>query len=309
MTADAPPIRLGRASLIVIGLATMLTLSSVTAMARSSALSAGGDREPTEELRYLPRPALLRAISLGHHELVADLLWMKAVVYFGDMFMRPTRESSAQLERYLDALLAVDPYFQRVYRWAGTMFIYRTGRVTRNDVLRANRFLEQGAQLFPRDWELWFIMGSNYLFEIRPKDEVERKHYRRLGATAIARAADLPEAPEWVATLAATLFQREGELVAAIQLLERSIAITPEAKRPALYGKLAQLRSAEASLRVERETNELERSWRASFPYLPVELFTLVGSEPPLLRPKDLAKTTYIEADDLPAEPQANHPR
>ena len=307
MTAVAAPIRPGRASRVVIGLASLLTLSAVTAMARSSALAVGGDRQPAEELRYLPRPALLRVVSLRHHELVADLLWMKSVVYFGEMFMHPTRESSAQLERYLDALLAVDPWFQHVYRWAGTMFIYRTGRVTRSDVFRANRFLERGAERFPRDSELWFILGTNYLFEIRPKDEVERRRFRRLGATAIARAADLPEAPEWVATLAATLFQREGELVAAIQLLERSIAITPEARRPALYGKLAQLRSAEASLRVERETNALERSWRTSFPYLPVELFTLVGPEPPFLRPKDLARTTYIEADDLPAESHPDH--
>ncbi len=294
----AQPIRLGRASRLVIGLATILTLASVTAMARSSALSAGGDREPAEELRYVPRPALFRAVSLGHHELVADLLWMKSVVYFGEMFMHPTREGARQLERYLDTLLAIDPWFQSVYRWAGTMFIYRTGRVTRGDVLRANRFLEQGTKLFPRDWELWFILGTNLLFEIHPVNEVEQRHFRRLGANAIARAADLPAAPDFAATLAATLFQKEGELLAAIQLLERSIAITPEAKRPALYGKLTQLRSAEAALRVERETNALERAWRSSFPYLPVELFSLIGAEPPFQRPRDLLQTTYIEADE-----------
>ena len=278
--------------------ATLVTLLSVTAMARSSALSAGGDREPAEELRYLPRPDLLRAASLGHHELIADLLWMKAVVYFGEMFMRPTRASSAQLERYLDTLLTIDPWFEGVYRWAGSMFIYRTGRVTRSDVLRANRFLERGTQLFPRAWELWFILGTNLLFEIRPVNEAERRHYRHLAANAIARAADLPAAPEWVATLAATLFQREGELLAAIQLLERSIAITPEARRPALYGKLAQLRSQEAALRVERETSALERAWRDNLPYVPVELFTLIGAGPPLLRPHELLQTTTIEVEE-----------
>lgn len=284
-----PPVELSTlspASRKLILAAAFATLVQLMLLARVSTLSVG-QHVAAETVRYVPRAEAMRLGSLRHNELGADLMWIRAVLYYGEMFFRPTRGATVWLERYLDVLLGLDPRFERVYRWAGTMFIYRTGKVTRQDVERANAFLERGVREFPASWELWFILGSNYLFEVKPKDEAERRELRRKAADAIARASDLPGRPDWAPVLAATLFSHQGEVINAIQVLERTIPLTPEKERPKLYGKLIQLRSQEAALAIERETKEFDRRWKASFPYLPASLFVLVGDRE---QPRTLAE-------------------
>ena len=39
-----------------------------------------------EDLYYLPPPAWLAVMSLGHREAFADVVWMKGLVYVGDEF-------------------------------------------------------------------------------------------------------------------------------------------------------------------------------------------------------------------------------
>jgi hypothetical protein len=294
------PFPLGRTSRQLIFGAGLATTHILTAYARISAIAIGDHLDTPEAAVYVPRPELLRVTSLGHTELLADLLWIRSTIYFGEMFRHPTRDSTRRLELFLDTLLTLDPQFQRVYRWAGTMFIYRTGAVTRADVMRAIRFLERGTRAFPRDWELWFMLGTNYLFELRPVDDAERSKFRRLAADAIARAADLEGRPHWVPTLAATLFEKEGSVLSAIQLLERTIVLTPEDKREPLYGQLVRLRSTEAALRIERETKEFESGWQKTFPYLSAELYIQVGRPERLRSPRELAEPTITSIEDLP---------
>jgi len=40
-----------------------------------------------EDIYYLPPPKWLQVMSLGHRRAVADLIWLRALIYFGDEFV------------------------------------------------------------------------------------------------------------------------------------------------------------------------------------------------------------------------------
>src|SRR5262245_51129266 len=105
-----------------------------------------------EDVYYLPPPENLKLFSLGHRAALADLIWMKALVYFGDELHH--RGNAANLFRYADAILALDDHFARAYRWVASAAIYRTGHVTVDDVYKAIRYLERAVRIFPDDGEI-----------------------------------------------------------------------------------------------------------------------------------------------------------
>src|SRR5690349_8631359 len=134
-----------------------------------------------EDVYYLPPPAWLALFSLGHREAVADLIWLRSLVYFGDELGH--RGQVANLYNYAEAMLSLDPYFKKVYSWAATCALYRTGNIQVSDAYRAIAFLERGVRLFPDDGELAWTLGANYIYELVPmlsndkkaKEEAKRK--------------------------------------------------------------------------------------------------------------------------------------
>src|SRR4030095_10922824 len=124
----------------------------------------------------VPPPEWLGVFSLGDKEALANLLWVRALIYFGDEVRYG--KSAADVARYGGALVTLDPEFRRVYRWEGTTLLFRPGVVSISDVRRAVAFLERGARQFPEDPEIAWDLGATLAYELAPRLRNQKESQR-----------------------------------------------------------------------------------------------------------------------------------
>ncbi|MET0385434.1 MAG: hypothetical protein ABW321_05720 [Polyangiales bacterium] len=253
-----------------------------------------------EDVYYLPPNDYLVAGSLGYRAALADLIWMKALIYYGEELSH--RGPVAHLYRYGDALLALDPDWKRVYRWIASCALYRTGTVGIDDARSAIRYLEVAARRFPDDGELAWDLGANYTHELAPMltDPAEREEARRKGLEYLEAAALRNAGPPWLALQTASALSALGRNEQAIQHLEDVYATTSDpAVRGDIERRLAALRSQAYAEALRRSSDELEAARRRDFPYLDTTLYLLVGKRPPF------GGDAWLSRGFDPAQPRA----
>ena len=260
-----------------------------------------------EDVYYLPPPAWLHVFSLGHKEALADVIWLRSLIYFGDELLH--RGAVQHLYQYTDAMLSLDPYFKKVYQWISTCALYRTGKVTATDARRAIAYLERGVRLFPDDGDLAWTLGADYLYELPPllDSQQERTEARRRALEHLKVAALRGAGPPWLALSTATelekLGQREQEIA---HLQEVYDEISDPTVKKGVELRLARLRSASFAEALRRTYEDLEAARQRDFPYLDRELYLLVGPRPPfdgqalLLRHFDPAAHRFDDAGPTP---------
>lgn len=256
------------------------------------------DRLPSDDdALYLPRPGVLRALALGHHELAADLVFVRAVVYFGAQMQ--ARKDFRWLDNYLTTIVELDPHFEKPYRWAAVATMYNGKDITRAAVLASNHFLELGMRAFPNRWEYPFMIGCNYLFELHPVDEAERQKFQRIAADFMQRAALVGGGPPWVALLAATILRKEGEQDAAIRHLEEVYAATQdENTKEEVRRRLIGLRNKVDVERAQAERKRFDDARKANYPYVSPDLFVFIGERiAPVLDDRALAPRIHFSSD------------
>jgi hypothetical protein len=260
-------------------IASALCLALVGVYRLHAAATARRDAVPPErDTLYLPEPAALRVGSLGHTELMADLVWIRQVLYFADQFT--SRGDFAWLDRYLRTVAALDPHFRRPYVWAGVVLIYNNLPVTNAMVRQSNEFLEAGLKQFPDDWELHFMLGANYLNEMKTSDKQLKERWRMIGAEHMRRAALSGKAAPWVPVLVATVLQRGGETQAALRHLEEVLLTTEDdTMREHVRNKLLQLQR-DAVPGMLRFREDFDKRWRAQMPYASSDLYVVLGDPP-----------------------------
>lgn len=234
-----------------------------------------------EDVYYLPPPEWLRLFTLGWDEAAADLIWMRALVYFGDELQHGGNVEN--VFEYAEAIATLDPHFRAVYRWVGTAGIYRPVDVTTSDIERAVEFMERGAQLFPRDGQLAWDIGAALTFELVPllDDEEARDEARARGTPWLMAASRLGAAPEWAALSNASLLARIGRTdQAARHLEEMYLSVDDPALRARIAARIEELRDQAHAEAFMAAMDELEDARRRSFPYLPLGLFLMVGERP-----------------------------
>jgi hypothetical protein len=243
---------------------------------------------PPEDFYYGLRGGVLRAASLRYREAVADLLWVRAVLYFG--LRGEVRQPPLHIDRHLEAVIGLDPHFERAYSTAAALTQYRPGD-RRETLARAIRFLERGTERFPTHWRFPFFIGAYYL-EMPARDPAEAARLRRLAADWVQRAVLLGAgrgAPDWLPNLAATLLTEAGQREMALRYLEESLlTVLDEATRAQVRAKIAQLRDRVEADRVAREAERFLHVWRRNYAYVPGDLFVFLG-ERPATAPFDLA--------------------
>jgi hypothetical protein len=95
---------------------------------------------------YAPTPQAAPLVTLGYHELFADLLFLRLKGYFGG-----TENTANGIAGLVEAIAALDPQYQRIYEW-GARAITLAGRgVDNRAFLRAIAVLDAGARLDVRD--------------------------------------------------------------------------------------------------------------------------------------------------------------
>ncbi|MBN2574031.1 MAG: hypothetical protein JXP73_05645 [Deltaproteobacteria bacterium] len=259
---------------VLAGFGLLATAVSVC-LARAERLRASWP--PEADTFYLPPSSALRAASLRHTELLADLIHARANVYFGTQLH--ARLPTKWLAKYLNTAIDLDPRFQRLYLAGAAMLVYNGQKITPEMVLASNEVLERGRKVFPFEWEFPFQIGFNYLFELPQdagEDDPRVPGWRQKGVELLRQAALFEDVPYYVPNVVARMLTRAGADDLAIRHLEQAYAVAtnPEA-RAQIKGRLTILRGRRASEQLEENLRAFEKRVGDRVPGSP-EAFALV---------------------------------
>ena len=176
--------RVGKIAIITAAAVVLVALASWS----SSRLDQHWDLDHERaDLIYLPPSNFLRAVSLGYQQALADLLWFRAISYFGRHYR--SDRIYPWLASMCDAVTDLDPRADYVYRFGGVILPWEADRVDDGMAL-----LEKGARNMPESWQLHYMLGFSYYFF---KDDLAA------ASRTLRTASFLPGAPEFVTRLAA----------------------------------------------------------------------------------------------------------
>lgn len=222
----------------------------------------------------LPPGSVIRQLDLGYHSLAADLLFIRANLYYGHHMY--TDEQLSWLPQFIDNLVEVDPLFHKAYHWGALVTVFYRREidvVPRSLVERANRLLEAGMQRFPDDPSFPARIASNLYYELGEVDA---------SLDYFLRAASLPGAEQWVQEKNIDLLSRSGRKKAATEVLHRMIALEEDpALSRALRSRMAYLLAEPERKALEQRWRGLLREWKASYPYLDLNLYLLIRDRGP----------------------------
>jgi hypothetical protein len=150
---------------------------------------------------YVRSPEAARRLALSYDALVADVYWIRAVQHYGS-----TRLSSDPNKQYdllyllLDLTTSLDPRFSVAYTF-GAIFLAEPPPRGPGRPDLAVALLEKGLRAQPRNWELAQSIGFVHYWW--------RQDYVQ-AAVWFARAAEFPNAPDWMEPLAARTLAQGG---------------------------------------------------------------------------------------------------
>ncbi len=164
-----------------------------------------------EESLYLNSGEAIKRASIGFDGLMADVYWVRTLLYFGENFERQ-RLASEQfdvrqlklLEPMLNITVELDPRYVAAYRF-GAVFLPEI------NAERAIRFVQRGIRNNPDEWRLHQDLGFVYW----------RQNRYREAAEAYARASRLPGAPAWLRTMPALMTAKGGDRETAREMFLR----------------------------------------------------------------------------------------
>ena len=166
---------------------------------------------------YLRSGTALRRLTGAFNLIAADVYWIRAIQYYGGMKRRlaaqphgqepppllaaPTATEYALLYPLLDIATSLDPRFNIAYRF-GAVFLAEAppGGPGRPDLAVA--LLEKGLRERPDKWEYMEDIGFVHYWYV---------HDSRAAAAWFTKAGDVPGAPWWLRSLAATTLAQGGD--------------------------------------------------------------------------------------------------
>jgi tetratricopeptide (TPR) repeat protein len=182
----------------LVAIALLVTVSIALQVRRDNGWQAYDP--PTPVMWLQAGPAMERA-TLGYQALVADIYWIRAVVYYGRQRLSEGRGNYDLLYPLLDLATSLDQRFLAAYRFGAFFLSEREpGGPDRPDL--AIRLLERGLERNPTRWEFPHDIGFVYYFSYRD--------YPR-AAEWFERGSTLPAAPIWLRTMAATTLAVGGD--------------------------------------------------------------------------------------------------
>ena len=243
--------------LIAFALLAAACLGAGTARARLTDLEAAG--RGGKELLYMPNGKYLKAVSLGHAPLVADVVYLWAIQYYSDYELADRYRFVEHV--FGDVIAELDPNYIDPY-WLGAIILTTEAR----DVDAGLRLLDKGFEKNPSAWILPFLAGW----------ECDRVRQFDRAAAYFDRAAGAPGAPPDLFRLKAGMTARSGNLREAIARWQ-DVLDDPRNDAAARAIATRQIRA----LTVRADTQELEAaiaSYRDRFGKPPRSLEQLVTS-------------------------------
>jgi tetratricopeptide (TPR) repeat protein len=229
------------------------------------------------DVYLLPPPSEIRALSLGYRAAAADGTWAKLIVEYGTHWAE--KRTFEDAPKYMEAILALDPAYPLVYKYAETLIVFRPPVGTLKDWYVARAMLERGTRERPYDADVWLHYGQFLAFAAPTwvKDQAELDRYREEGARAIVHAVELGADPDRSIT-AATLLSRYGKRDAAINELRRAFVLADDDEgRRQIAQKLAVLGATPDREEIEHDMRAIESRWRDEFGFLSRGSYMLLG--------------------------------
>jgi hypothetical protein len=172
-------------------------------------------READPQVLYVRSGTVLRRLAGAYAPLAADAYWIRAIQYYGGNKLRLAAAQSAAppapafkdanayalLYPLLDLTTSLDPRFNIAYRF-GAVFLSEPypGGAGRPDLAIA--LLQKGLRARPDKWEYMQDIGFVHYWYDRDY---------RAAAEAFRKAAEVPGAPWWLRSLAATTLAKGGD--------------------------------------------------------------------------------------------------
>jgi len=263
----------------IVAVLALCLLAFAARTLRLQAFAAHQHGQRHEDIYYLPPPDWLPSMSFGYTSALADLLWCRSLVYFGEELAQ--KSPAKNLLQYTDAILALDPTFRAAYRWAATGIGFRLVPPTVEEVTQASEYLKRAVERWPQDGELRWDLASYLRFELAPRLSADPVRRDRVLAEAVPHmhVAVLKGAgPPWLALNNATLLSKLGQKEHAIRQLEEIYpTLNDEAVRAQVRDRIAQLQSESYAEAIQVAAGQFERERAENFPYLDGDMFLLVG--------------------------------
>ena len=272
---------MSRRTAILVPVLAALLLAAASDRLRERAHGSFTEARSYEDLYYLPPVEWLPVFSLGWDEAVADLIWMRALVYFGEE-MNQEGELRFVFD-YVEAILTLDPDFRAVYPWIGMAGMYRPRAVSVEEIERSVEFLERGAARFPDDGDLAWELGASLAFELAPRieDPERKREVQERAMPHLMRAARLGSAPDWMVISNAAILARIGRTDQAARHLEEMIdQVEDPGTRARMEERIRMLRSRAEAEAFFAQQEALEERRRRDFPYVHPTLHVLLGDKP-----------------------------
>ena len=159
-------------------------------------------------VHWIQSPGLMRRLAVGFNAIWADVYWIRAVQYYGDTKLSEDENKTYdQLYPLLDITTSLDPQFNIAYRFGSILLSegYPNGPGKADQAIR---LLEKGIRETPGKWQYFHDAGFVEYWWRRDS---------RAAADWFMKAAKLPESPNWLEPLAASVLAEGGEREASRQ--------------------------------------------------------------------------------------------
>jgi len=160
------------------------------------------------ESLYLTNGVTVRKLSLGYDAALADVYWMRLVQYFGrkviddPSVLAQRSEKLALLYPLTDIVTDLDPRYVAAYRFGG-FFVHDYV-----DPVRGFSMLNKAIKNNPEDTSLYQDLAFLYWSDGRCQE----------AADTYLRGAQVPHAPGWMRSLAATVLADCGDVTTAREM-------------------------------------------------------------------------------------------
>jgi len=174
------------------------------------------DRQIADDALYLTSGTVLKHLAIAYQPLLADVYWIRAVQYYGGTrkqldpnatggspppSTRPGPGRYALLYPLLDITTTLDPKFNIAYRF-GSIFLAEPPPGGPGEPDHAVQLLEKGLRENPGKWQYMQDIGFVYYWW---------RHDYATAASWFNRGAEVPGAPWWLKSLAASTLAAGGD--------------------------------------------------------------------------------------------------
>lgn len=132
---------------------------------------------------------------------MGGIYWLRAVQYYGSQRAFATDKRFENLAPLIEITNALDPRLELAYRY-GALFLAEVWPAGAGKPEEGVRVLERGIRNLPDSWRLRWDLGSLYYFFLRDHEKA---------AETLLKAREIPGAPFWLESLAASILGKGGD--------------------------------------------------------------------------------------------------